>query len=108
MLPIKSPLGPQLVTVSEESNLTAADLLLKKSKGLPLVVLNLNKEISGFLTTRKLNEADVSKNGEKKVKTLINCVALVVPKDILLKDLCQRMINETIAGFLSPAVARRQ
>ena len=99
MLPIKAPLGPQIVSVSEESNLTAADQLMKSSKGLSLVVLNENKEICGLLSGRNISEALLAKNGEKKIKALLSSAFLVVFKDTLLKDLCQRMMNESFAGF---------
>ena len=99
MFPIKAPRGPHLFEISEDADLNTAEQLLKKSKGLPLIALNANKEISGLLTARKLSGMDLSKNGGIKVRDLMSSTVLISPKDGLLKDLCERMIRENLMGF---------
>ena len=99
MQPIKATLGPHLFTISEDADLGSAVLLLQKSQGLPLVALNLKKEITGLLTARNLGETVNTTKADKTIQDIMSRACLVVPKNSLLKDLCQKMLDESIAGF---------
>ncbi len=99
MQPIKATLGSQLFTIFEDADLATANLSLQKSRGLPLTALNSKNEITGLLTVRNLGESADSPKVDRTIQDLISRACLVVPKSTLLKDLFQKMMDESLAGF---------